>query len=781
MTDILVRDVRLSIRALRRSPGFTAVAVLSVGIGVGGNVALFGLVDALLFRSLPVIEPDRLIYVQRTDGATGKLLGVDRPMVESLGQLADVVEGVTVQAAMNQPLLTIGGAPEPGRLIVRATAEFFSVLGVRPGIGRLESDSPAVVISDRFWRDRFQGSPAVLGQPVTIDGQPYPIVGVAAREFIGVSLDASVDVWLLASPPAFVAPNAIARLRPDVTIERASGTIDAIVRNLPAGGSDASRIVTDVLPAGHGDSTIREQYRRPLLALTGLVVILLVTACTNIANLLVLRHSRRTHEFVVRASLGARRSRLVSQLLVESALVAALGAAAAWLFARWGVSTLLAALPVTSIPERLQLHADLRTLGLLTVLSAAVAIVFGFAPALRGTRIELASALKSNQPTATGRGMRRLGLSLVAGQVALSVVLVAGAGLFLATLRNMAQVDLGYSPSRLIQIELAGRMVPYRPAEVPALHQRLLDSVSVVPGVESATVSFTPLYPPWAAEKPELSEGYAAGVVGPRYFETLRIPLIRGRLFTQDDIERGQVVSIVSESFARQFFPGEDPIGKRAGFGNLEVVGVVRDARTSNVRWHEPTVYRLGLRQGRVMSAILVRTSVEPSTVIRPLQEAVSSVDPRLFTSASRVEAVINRSIARERIVAGASAFFGLVGLVLAGMGVFGVAALAVAQRTSELGLRMALGASRSRVVRESLRDTAFVCAGGLTLGAAAAALMVRLAGHHISGMLFGVEATGWGITAAAAALMLLIVIAACILPALRATRIDPLTAIRTE
>jgi predicted permease len=781
MTDTLTRDLRYAARALWRSPGFTAVAVLSVGIGVGGNVALFGLVDALLFRSLPVVEPDRLVYVQRTDTATGKRLGVDRTMLESLGQLPDVVEGVTAQAALNQPLVTIGGAAEPGRLIVRATAEFFSVLGVPARIGRLDSPSPAAVISDRFWRDRFQGSPSVLGQPMTIDGQSYPIVGVAGRDFVGVTLDASVDAWLLASPPAFVAPNAIARLRPDVPIERARGALATIVRNLPMGGSDPDRIVTEVLPASQGDSTIREQYRRPLLALTGLVVILLVTTCTNIANLLVLRHTKRTHEFVVRASLGARRSRLVGQLLVESALVAALGAAAAWLFAKWGVSTLLAALPVASVPEQLRLHADGRTLGLLATLSALVAVLFGFAPAVRGTRVDLGSALKSTQPTATGRGMRRLGLSLVAGQVALSVMLVAGAGLFLETLRNMAQVDLGFSPSRLVQIELAGRMVPYRPEEVPGLHQRLLDAVSVVPGVESATVSFTPLYPPWAAEKPALQEGYAAGVVGPRYFETLRIPLLRGRLFTQDDVERGQAVSIVTESFAREFFPGEDPIGKRAGFGSLEVVGVVRDARTSNVRWHEPTVYRLGLRIGRVMSAILVRTSVEPSTVTRPLQEAVSGVDPRLFTSATPVEAVINRSIARERLVAGASAFFGLVGLVLAGMGVFGVAALAVAQRTSELGLRIALGASRSRVVRESLRDTAVVCAGGLALGSAAAVLALRVAGHHISGLLFGVEPAGWGNPAAAAALMLLIVVAACILPALRATRIDPLAAIRTE
>ena len=316
---------------------------------------------------------------------------------------------------------------------------------------------------------------------------------------------------------------------------------------------------------------------------------------------------------------------------------------------------------------------------------------------------------------------------------------------------------------------------------MPALHDELFERVAAIPGVAGVTAFGTPLYPPWATAAQPPSE-YTAGIVGPGFFELMRIPLTRGRLFTAADAMRSEGFAIVSESFARQMFPGEDAIGKRAGFGNLEVIGIVRDAKLDNIRWDaEPMAYRMGLRQGRLMSALLIRATVDPEAVIRPIQEAVSSVHPRLLLSVSTVDDIVNRSIARERLVAMTSGFFGVLALALSGIGLFGMAAFTVVRRTGELGLRMALGATPWNAVHESLQETMHVFVFGLAIGAIAALTAARIAGRFFSGLLFGLAPTDWMNVAAATALMVAIAAVACVVPALRASRIDPLTAIRYE
>jgi predicted permease len=370
---------------------------------------------------------------------------------------------------------------------------------------------------------------------------------------------------------------------------------------------------------------------------------------------------------------------------------------------------------------------------------------------------------------------------MVGVQVALSVVLLTGAGLFVQTLGNLARTDLGFDSHNLIQVELAARTAGIRPEQVPAIHEQLIERVAAVPGVSAVTMFGTPLYPPWAtgAEPPS---DYTAGIVGPDFFDLMRIPLVRGRFFTAADAMRTEGYSIVTESFARQTFPGEDAIGKRAGFGNLEVIGIVRDAKLDSVRWDvEPMVYRMGMRQARLMSVVLVRAAVDPETVMRPIQEAVMGVNPRLLVSVRTVDEVVGRSIARERLVAMTSAFFGVLGLALTGIGLFGVAAFAVARRTSELGLRIALGATPWGVIRESLRETMRVFVWGLVAGSVGAFLAARLAGRFISGLLFGLEPADWTNVAGAVLLMLSIAVAACVVPALRASRTDPLRAIKYE
>ncbi len=791
--QIVAQDLRYAVRTLWKSPGFTCVAVISLALGIGANTALFSLVDALLLRPLPVAAPDRMVFVQRTAQSTGKRIPVDRPALDGLRALRDIFSGVAVSVPMMQPVITIDGVAEPDRLVMRASDDFFRVLGVGAAIGRVESpqvgnDTSAAdgvaVVSERFWTRRFGRDRGVLGSTLTVNDRPHPVIGVAAAGFLGLSPDASVDVWLLSSATEFAPPSAIARLQTGVASDQAQAAATAMFAHLdqqsaapPADGP----ILTEVLPAAHGDSTLREQYRGPLVALTGLVALVLLTTCTNIGGLLVVRNRARLHELGVRASLGARRSRLVSQLLVESAVIALVGAAAAWVFARWSVSALLALLPVTTIPEQLAFQTNVRVLLFMVALSFIAAMLFGFVPAWRASRVDVTVTLKSSQTTATAQGTRRLGLWLVGAQVALSVVLLAGAGLFVQTVRNLAHADLGFDPRNLIQVELAARSAGIRPDQVPALHDQLLARVVAIPGVEAVTAFGTPLFPAWATAAEQPSD-YAAGIVGPGFFELMRIPLVRGRLFTMADAMRPEGFSIVSESFAKQMFPGEDAIGKRAGFGNLEVIGIVGDAKLDNLRWNvEPFVYRMGLRQARLMSALLVRTAVDPEAVMRPIQEAVSSVNPRLPVSIRTVDDVVNRSIARERLVAMTSGFFGVLGLALSGIGLFGVAAFAVVRRTSELGLRMALGATPWHAVRESLRETMHVFGWGLIAGSVAALAAARIAGRFISGLLFGLEATDWMNVAAAVTVMVVIAAAACVVPALRASRIDPLTAIRYE
>jgi predicted permease len=780
--DMLVLDVRYGCRMLWKAPAFAAIVTLSLALGIGANTALFSLADGLLLRKLPVHEPDRLVYVQRTATATGKRLGMNRDAIEALKNLRGAFSDVAGYLPLIQAVIAIDGAAEPDRLVVSASDNFFSLLGVRPALGQLTSarGQPEIIISHRFWQTRFRGDVQVLDRHVTVNDRAFPIAGVAPEGFLGMSPDSSVDLWLVSPPEDFIPPSALARLQPGVALKAAQTAAAAILQHMDeASAADATGpLVTDVLPAGRGSSSLRDQYERPLLALTALVVLVLFITCANIGHLLLIRNTKRSHEFVVRASLGAARSRLINQLLVESALIGVLGGVSAWLLARIGVSILLSTLPLSAIPEQLQFRTDPRQVAFVAALSGFAVVLFTLAPAWRAARVDVASALKAGSATTTRRGSRRIGLWLVCGQVALSVVVLAGAGLFLRTLHNIASTDLGYDPRNLLQAEL-NRAIRLRPEEANHINQQLLESISRIPGVQSVTLS-NPLLPLWAIGATQPA-GYSAGIAGPRFFETLRIPLVRGRLFTVADETRPEQVSIVSESFARQMFPGEDVIGKRAGYNNLEVVGIVKDVKLDNIRWDEPVVYRLAHRAGRVLTGVLVRTTGDPSGVVGALRQTIMTLDSRLLLSITTMDDVIDRSIARERMVALTSACFGALGLVLAAIGLFGVAAFAVVQRTSELGLRIALGASRSVVVREALAETARMFGVGLAVGAAAAWAGTRLLGAQVSGLLYGLDATDWINIGFASLAMVVVALVACLIPALRATRIDPLAAIRYE
>jgi predicted permease len=547
----------------------------------------------------------------------------------------------------------------------------------------------------------------------------------------------------------------------------------------------------DVKPAGKGSSNLRDTYQRALLALMVLVTLVLLITCTNIGNLLVVRNTNRMRELTVRTALGARRSRLITQLLVESAVLAMMGGTLAWLMARWGVSAVLSMLPLTDTPEFLAFRMDARVLGFLAAVSVLSAVLFALAPAWRATRVDLTTGLKAGlqggSGAATTRESRWLGRWLVAGQIALSVMLLAGAGLFLQTLRNLGKTDLGFDPRNLLQVGIDTPFAGYRQGQVNTVYKLLVDRLASIPGVEGVTGGRNPVLAGMLAGVPTPPSSGAD--VDARFFEIMRIPLLRGRTFGPHDETRSGPVAVISESYAKQIFPGEDAVGKRIPAAMIygpgaygEVVGVVADAKLMSVRWNVPMIYS-PLLQGETdrVSAIEIRTSGDAAAIAHAVQDEVRRINPRLLTSIRPMQEVIDRSMAQERLVAATSGFFGVLGVILAGIGLFGVASFTVAQRTSELGIRIALGAGRWDVIRESLRDTALLFAIGLVAGGAAAFAGTRLAANLISGLLYGLSATDWRNIAVAGLLMIAVAIAACLIPALRAARVDPLKAIRYE
>lgn len=778
-------DIRLTLRSLGRSWGFTLLAVVSLAIGLGANTALFSLVDALLLRSLPVADPARLVLIQRT-AANGKSVPIDLQALDVIRGVSDVYADAALSAALPSAAVSIDHAPEPARQVFAATPTLFSTLGVGAEAGQLRTadGTPVAVISDRYWHVRFGRDRSVIGRPIVVNGAAYPIVGIAAHGFLGVSLDSAGDVWLLQPQFRAVAVSAIARLRRGISIEQAaSATAGPLAQaDLARPGSTQGRIETSVVRGVQGTSNLRERYRAPLVALMGLVALVLVVTCANLANLLAIRNANRAHELHVRTALGAGRAQLIRQLLAEGLVIAMVGATAAWFCAKQMVTMLLSTLPSPQAASRLALQLDARMLGFMAVAALLTTVAFALLPAWRASRIDASAALRTTPAQAGSRGARRLGLMMVGVQVALSVVLLTGAVMFTQTVRNVAKMPLGFDRNHLIEVELADRVLRVNAAQTRQIHDSLLDGIGAIPGVEHVALSL-PLFPAWAfgIEQPDGEGGYR---VSADYFATMKIPLIRGRLLTNDDLTRQDPVVVVDEWYARGWFPGQDALGKRGGFNNGLIVGIVGNAITTNVRWETPTVYRLALpSEAHIAPALIIRSapSLDPVALFGPIEQVVRGVNPGLLVAVRTPDEALNRSIARERMVAATSGFFGIAGLVLAGIGLFGVAGSAVTHRTRELGVRAALGATRWTMVREALRGTSLVFAAGLAAGVAATFVLARQLDHIVSGMLIGLRATDWLVVAAAATAMLAVATLAAILPALQAARVDPLIALRAE
>jgi predicted permease len=836
----LLRDLKYGLRMLARSPGFAAVVVLSLALGIGANTAIFTLIDAVMLKNLPVEKPDQLVVFDDnpdegmiTGGPpSGRWSYFSYPVFEYLRDHDQVLQGLAAFQRIRDRLIIRAQGAGAGETAQRAmgrlvSGSYFSVLGVNAVLGRtLTPDDdqpgahPAAVISYGYWKRRFSRDPSTVGKVVDLNGTPFIIVGVTPPEFFGETVQEPPDFWLPLSLQPQVTQrgsflkdtgtywlNLLGRLKPGVTKERAQATVTAQLRQylmaqwgsqIPSG--NLQEIQGDhiaLAPGGRGISRLRVYYSEPLHILMAVVALVLLIACANVANLLLARAAARQKEISMRLALGASRRRLVRQLLTESVLLAGLGGVLGTLFATWGVK-LLVALVASNDP--LNLNPDARVVGFTFAVSLLTGILFGLAPALRATKIELAPALKANASGPAGAQRGRFGpaKALVVFQVALSLPLVLAASLLLRSLEKLEGQNLGIDQEHILLVQIDPRLAGYKPNQLGSLYQRLLDRVNVLPGVRSASLAF---YSPLSgsSQSGNISiQGYTPRPgqnmdswylqVGPKYFETEGIPLLLGRAIGPQDTQASPPAAVVNDSFARYFFPNQNPIGKRFSPGEpfkspgIEIVGVVADVKYESLREKVPRMLFLPVFQMEGDSVYVddleVRTVGDPTSVATEVERAIPEIDKNLpVLKVTTLSEQVHGSVDQERTISELSSFFGLLALTLACVGLYGLMAYTVARRTNEIGIRMALGAERADILRMVMRETLLLVVAGVAIGIPVALAAARL----ISSRLFGLTPTDQLMVLLATLLMTAVAAFAGYLPARRASRVNPMVALRYE
>jgi putative ABC transport system permease protein len=801
--ETLLNDLRHGLRLLRRQPGFTAVAVLTLALGVGGATALFSLVYGVLLRSFPFPEPDRIVSVAETPPDSKRPSSTVSP--RNLEDWAARSRTVERFAAWRDWGFTLRGPDGPeGAPSGIAMPALFEVFGLRPALGRLlspEDDRPGqnhvVVLSHAYWTGRFGADRRIVGQTLILDDEPYTVVGVLPPHFSIPSLD-----WIGIWAPVSIDPDqaegrwlrnrrVYARLRPGTALEAARREMQDIAAQLAAEHPETN--------AGWGvalGSLAEEEVgaaRPALLAFSAAVGLLLLIACVNVANLLLARAAGRERELAVRAALGATAWRTVRLALIESLLLALLGGAAGMVLAMWGVELFLALGP--SLPRGSEVRVDGTALGFALLLSAATGVLFGLAPALRPLRLEVAAVLHQGTRSTGSSVWRGLRGRLVVAEMALALVLLVSAGLLAKSFVRLLGVEPGFEPRGLLTVQLFVPTAKYQqPRQVAALYDRVIEQVRGLPGVQAVgAASAGPLFGGRETEQ-LVQEGRAAEArealearwydIGPGTFEALGVPLAAGRGFTPRDDAGSTRVAIVNESLAQRLWPDRSPIGERVRLLHaeavLEVVGVVRDSIKA-LRpdlGMEPEIYWPYAQAPRWAIYLLIRTEAEPKSLVPALRRRLQSVEADLLASnVSTLEQMMARSLRRPRFNALILGLFAATALLLAAVGLYGLLSYSVGQRTREIGVRMAFGAGRRQIFRLILSEALLACLAGAALGLVGAALGTRL----LSGLLFGVPPTDAATFAAAALLLAGIALAAAAVPAWRATRIDPLEAIRCE
>ena len=797
------QDLRFGARMLRKQRGFTLISVLTLALGIGANTAIFSIVNAVLLRPFPYPAPERLVIVQERFNAGG----VASPSYPNfVDWRAQNTAFASIAAVRQNESFNLTGAGEPERLQGQlVSAEFFSTLGIQPLFGRdflpeedRPSATPAVILSYGFWQRKFGADLGILRKQLTLNTQTFTIVGITPPDFqYGLEADVTVPFGIQAQRfsrrGADPGTDVVARLKPNVSQQQGETDLNLVAARLeqqyPASNKGRRVVLTPLHESFVGN------IRRPLLILLGAVGAVLLIACANVANLLLVRASVRQKEMAIRVALGASRATLVRQLLTESVLLATLGAVLGTLLAFWGTSFIAAQLP-NGIPRLQEARVDAAVLVFTLAISLLTGLLFGLAPALQASRPNLTEGLKEGERSSSGR--QRLRSALVVGEVALTLTLLVGAGLLIQSFRRVLKVDPGFKAQNLLTMQVSVNNPDGR--QVANFFEQLQQNIRNLPGVTSVAVSNgipfgSTNYPPFVIEGRPETENKPSGLlyhVSPAYFQTMGIALIKGRLFTAEDRLNTPPVVIIDEVLARRYFPNEDPLGKRLKASpdapGIEVVGVVRHAEPNSLdaQGQAPAQFYLSFNQipaerlpGYVRRInLLTRTEVEPLSLASAVRGQVAALnkDQAVF-NVRTMEQAVAQSVAARRFSMLLLTIFAVAALALASLGIYGLMSYAVAQRTREIGLRMALGARGADALRLMIGHGMKLALVGVALGLVASLALTRT----IKNLLFGVSATDPVTFVAIALLLIAVALLACFVPARRATRVDPMEALRSE
>ena len=829
----LMRELRFALRSLLKSPVFASVAVLSLALGIGANTAVFTFLDQALLRLLPVKDPEQLVQLKEVGQHYGSNTGINAlsyPIYKDFSEQNQVFSGMLCRSS--QPFsISFGGRSErsSGELV---TGTYFPVLGVKPALGRLFTDTddrtrggaPFAVLGYDYWQTRFAGNPDVIGKPILVNNHQLTIIGVAQKGFAGIEPLVAAQVYVPMAMAEQVTKEdkpfdnrrrrwvqVFGRLKPGVTLVHAKASLQPIFHRIlemevqqpafahasPYTRQQFLRMSLDVMPGGRGQSVAREFLEAPLWAMMAMVGLVLLIACANVANLIIARATARQKEIAVRLALGASRMRITGQLLLESLLLAFTGGALGLIVSSWTMRLLLGIMPQIDPPMKLDTNPDLRVLWFTLIISLATAVIFGLLPALQATRSDVAPTLKDQANAVAGGAQARWRKLLVSLQVALSLLLLIGAGLFVGTLKNLKSLNPGFDVNNLISFSIDPTLSGYDAKRANLFYKQLGQNLATLPGARSVALCVVaPLsFDEWDStvtvqgytSKPGEDMNPWVNYVSPAFFATLKIPLYTGRDFTDKDTLGAPRVAIVNEKFARHFFGNASPVGRRIGMGgdpgtktDIEIIGVVGDTKYQTMRQDAPREVYFPYQQNdwATRMTAYVRTDAGSVQMFPTLRAAVHKLDSRLPVFQMKTEErQLDDVLAVERLAASLSSGFGVLATILAAIGLYGVLAFLVARRTREIGIRMALGALTGDVLWIVMREVLLLVGIGIALGLPAALGISRL----VRSQLYGMSSSDPRVIILATLGIVAIAAISGYLPARRATRVDPVTALRYE
>jgi len=822
------QDIRYGFRLLRKNPGFSAVVILALALGLGANTALFSLFNTVLLGALPVQHPEQLVVLSTVNENSDSITSFSYPMYRELRDKNAVFSGMIAQAGVEMNASYAGQSEKARGEVV--TGNYFETLGVRPWRGRLFSQAddripgahPVAVLSYEYWQRRFGGDPGIVGGKLILNNRPMTVIGITPPGFYGTDLSEVTDIRLPMMMVTVFRPfppnrlqnsghqwmEVLARRKPNVSVAQAEAGLDFIYRQvhdaeiqqLPARITAYDKRVArtshvKLLPGSQGLRQLQEQFSHALLILFGITLIILLITCANLANLFLARNAARSREIAMRLALGATRRRLMRQWLTESLLFALLGGGLGVIVAIWTQSALLHFLPASERANLGRTTLDPAVFAFALAAAVATAIVFGIIPALQISRNSLAPQQGDPRLAQSDMSARRFRGALILLQIALSLPLLIGAGLFLHSLRNLKTIAPGFDENRVVLTSLNPSLNGYPQERIRTLYDQFLARARALPGVRSAALATGVVLSGGWDEINVNVEGYQpregedmspySNIVSPDYFGTMRIPMVAGRDFNEHDNLKSGSVGIINQTMARYFFGNRNPIGKKFGTDSgtppdIEIIGVVQDAKYVSLKEKQKRHFYVPVaQQPRLFDMTLhLRTNGDARPVVSLLRKTLQKIDPNVpLYNVSTLEIQLDDSLARDRLITWLSTAFGVLATLLATMGLYGVIAFSVAQRTREIGIRMALGAQRFDVLRLVLQQVAFLVLGGLALGT-----FISLGGIRAVGtLLYGIEATDPFAFLGAAAVLLVAAALAAFSPARRATRVNPTVALRYE